>query len=334
MSEKAKKGGNLVDDLTKDIDGGDDVSAKFTPNPDHYRITDRFAGMGQAIAGERVTKVEYHIDPARCRIWEGNGRRYDLLNEANCADLIEGFKAQGKQEYAAVVRRVNDDPNYDFEVITGTRRHWTVSWLRAHNYPQFKFYVDVRNLTDEEAFRLADIENRDRRDISDYERGVDYARAIANYYHGSQKAMAERLEMSPGYLSKFLALAALPDWVVGAYKDVTHLNTTHAPGLNKLLKSGSAAVGAAKKEAAVLSEEQKGGVVEGATVYARLMATLNEKKASKTTTYKEAVAGTNNSTVIGKPTKTGFSMEIANIKEADRAQILEAIKRVLARYLE
>ena len=34
-------------------------------------------------------------------------------------------------------------------------------------------------MSDEEAFRLADIENREREDISDYERAIDYGDAIA-----------------------------------------------------------------------------------------------------------------------------------------------------------
>jgi ParB family chromosome partitioning protein len=39
--------------------------------------------------------------------------------------------------------------------------------LQANNYLQFKYLVEVRDLTDEEAFRLADIGNREREDISD-----------------------------------------------------------------------------------------------------------------------------------------------------------------------
>ena len=61
--------------------------------------------------------------------------------------------------------------------------------------------IEVRELTDEEAFRLADIENRDRRDISDYERAVDYAEACQFYYGGHQGRMAERLEVSNAWLA-------------------------------------------------------------------------------------------------------------------------------------
>ena len=72
----------------------------------------------------------------------------------------------------ATVRRVRDDPEFDFEVISGARRHWTVSWLRTHNYSDFRFLIEVRELTDEEAFRFADLENRAREDLTDLEAGA------------------------------------------------------------------------------------------------------------------------------------------------------------------
>ena len=40
--------------------------------------------------------------------------------------------------------------------------HWAITWLRANNYPDFRYLIEVRDLTDEQAFRLSDIENRDR----------------------------------------------------------------------------------------------------------------------------------------------------------------------------
>ena len=67
------------------------------------------------------------VDPARCRMWARHNRDYDLLDEASCADLLESLRAQGEQEFPAIVRRVEDDPAFDYEVICGARRHWAVS---------------------------------------------------------------------------------------------------------------------------------------------------------------------------------------------------------------
>jgi ParB-like chromosome segregation protein Spo0J len=97
-------------------------------------------------------------------------------------------------------------PDIDFEVICGARRHWTVSWLRAHNYTDFRFLVEVRELTDEEAFRISDLENRAREDLSDIERARDYLKALGRHYGGSQKDMAS------ASMSRRPGLAAISIW--------------------------------------------------------------------------------------------------------------------------
>lgn len=203
----------------------------------------RFLKRGNAISdrlsGENEEKTLHWIDPARCKMWDQHNRDYELLTADNCSDLIEGIRAQGKQEFPAIVRQT-DDPDYDYEVICGARRHFAVSWLRANNYAQFKYLIEVRDLTDEEAFRLADIENRDREDISDFERAVDYARAVELYYGGKQRAMAERLEVSTVWLSRYLELARLPDAIVSAFPSIRDIKELHARALKPMLKGGEA----------------------------------------------------------------------------------------------
>ena len=118
--------------------------------------------MAELASGAVVGRAIEQVDPARCRMWAEHNRDYEALDESRCADLIESFKAQGRQEVPAIVRRVRNEADFDFEVICGARRHWTVSWLRAHNYADFRFLVEVRELTDEEAFRISDLETRAR----------------------------------------------------------------------------------------------------------------------------------------------------------------------------
>ena len=251
----------------------------------------RFLKRGNAIsarvAGDKEEKVLNWVDPARCRMWTEHNRNYGLLTEENCRDLIDGLRAQGKQEFPAIVRRLQD-PDYDYEVICGARRHFSVSWLRANNYPDFKFLVEERELTDEEAFRLADIENRDRKDISDYERAKDYARAIELYYGGKQKSMAERLEVSPVWLSRFLEMAKLPSVIVTAFASPNDIRELHARSLKPLLKDRKSRdkVLAVAKE---LSQKQddaregQGTFVDGASVIAQLKASAKAPKPHKET---------------------------------------------------
>ncbi|WP_293677585.1 ParB/RepB/Spo0J family partition protein [uncultured Phenylobacterium sp.] len=192
--------------------------------------------MAELASGAVVARAIEQVDPARCRLWSEHNRDYAKLDETRCADLIESFKAQGRQEVPAIVRRVRGDPDFDFEVICGARRHWTVSWLRGHNYTDFRFLVEVRDLTDEEAFRISDLENRAREDLSDIERARDYLKALGRHYGGRQKDMAERLKVSEAWLSRYLDLARLPADLVAAFDDPHELKIKHVTQLKPLLK--------------------------------------------------------------------------------------------------
>jgi ParB family chromosome partitioning protein len=227
----SKRHDAIFDDVLSDLGAPETKSAL----PRENRFLRRSAALAERASGALVEKTLRWVDPARCRMWAHHNRRYDLLDETNCADLIEGIRAQGGQEFPAIVRALRDDPLHEYEVICGARRHWAISWLTRNNYPQFRFLIEVRELTDEEAFRLADIENRDRRDISDYERAVDYAEACRRYYDGHQGRMAARLEISNAWLSRYLDLARLPAGIVRAYGDLGELREFHARRLKPLL---------------------------------------------------------------------------------------------------
>lgn len=266
----------------------DDVLSSFgdAPGDAEPKLGSRFLKRSTAIAdrltGEREEKVLQWVDPDSCRMWERHNRDYALLNEHNCRDLIDGIRAQGRQEFPAIVRRLTGEgPAY--EVICGARRHFAVSWLRASNYLQFKYLVEVRDLTDEEAFRLSDIENRDRDDISDFERARDYSDAIRLYYGGKQRAMAARLEVTEGWLSRYLNLAKLPDEVVSAFASIRDLRELHARTLKPLLANPKDRERVLTEARSIASEqartrEGQGAAIEPAQVVARLKGAVRAPK--------------------------------------------------------
>jgi len=177
----------------------------------------RESALARVASGEVRQVTQLLLDPARVKIWSGNARNYDLLTEAHCRELIDSIIAEGGQKVPAVVRRIEGDPDHDYEVIAGTRRHWSISWLRANSYPDMMFVAQVAQLDDEAAFRLADLENRARADVSDLERARNYLAALQTHYGNHQTRMAERLKLSKGWLSKMLKVAALPDAVIAAF---------------------------------------------------------------------------------------------------------------------
>lgn len=296
----------LMDDVLSDLDAGQGPETAR----EGARFLKRSTGLAERLSGEREEKTLQWVDPAACRMWERHNRDYKLLNEENCRDLIDGLKSQGQQEFPAIVRRL-DGEEHAYEVICGARRHFAVSWLRANNYPQFKYLVEVRDLTDEEAFRLADIENRDRMDISDYERAIDYADAIERYYGGRQNRMAERLEVSAPWLSRYLQLAKLPNDIVMAFATIHDIKERHARDLKPLLEdtSLSLVLRARALELSVEQEKAKDGkrpFLDAATVM-RLL-----KKACKDVEGKKPDNSLDYGPVTARPRGSKMILEFEN----------------------
>lgn len=250
-----------------------DLSAPAAPDRGGARFLKRQNALSDT--GEREEKVLRWVDPASCVMWARHNRAYELLSEENCRDLIDSIRAQGQQEFPAVVRRLPAGQGAEYEVICGARRHFAISWLRANNYPQFRYLIEVRDLTDEEAFRLADIENRDRADLSDYERARDYLSALDLYYGGKQKSMAARLEVSEAWLSRYLYLARLPAVIVEAWPQITEIKELHARSVRPLLNDAEDKVLAEAKAIAAEQDRARkgqGGYVPVPKVLARLKA--------------------------------------------------------------
>jgi ParB family chromosome partitioning protein len=199
-------------------------SPATTPNRAGMSLLGRESALARVASGEVRQVTQLLIDPTRVRVWEGNARFQAQLNEANCRDLIDSIIAEGGQKVPVIVRRIDDDPAIDYELIAGTRRHFTISWLRANNYPDMRLLAQVADLDDEAAFRLADIENRARKDISDIERAKNYASALETHYGGKQRRMADRLNVSESWLSRMLKVAQLPDAVIQLFADPAELS--------------------------------------------------------------------------------------------------------------
>ena len=295
------------------------------------RFLKRTNALGERLSGGVEEKTLLWVDPAECVMWERHNRAYDLLTEESCRDLIDAIRAQGRQEFAAVVRR-HEGSAAPYEVICGARRHFAISWLRAHGYTQFRYLVEVRDLTDEEAFRLADVENRNRADISDLERARDYAQAIDAYYGGSQKAMAERLEVTQTWLSRYLALARLPREVIEAFPSVRDVREAHARQLMPLLRTNEAR-GEVMAEAHAIAEAQadaregRGAPIDAARVVSRLRGSVDRPRprTSRTRIFRRdpAEAGL-------KVTRHGRTIRMEFREGATR----QAVEAWLARFVE
>jgi ParB family chromosome partitioning protein len=166
--------------------------------------------VADGVAMYKVVKVS----PFRCRVWDQNGRMEEFVTDTSCKDEIESIQAYG-QVVPAIGRRIRDDSTHDIEIICGARR------LFAARQLNIDLAVQVRELSDREAIVVIDIENRQRRDLSAYEKGRSYARWLASGHFESQDDLARALKTSASQVSRLLKVAKLPSVVVDAFPNPT-----------------------------------------------------------------------------------------------------------------
>jgi ParB family transcriptional regulator, chromosome partitioning protein len=162
-------------------------------------------------------------NPFRARMWSLHDRCDQHVTEESCKAEIESFSKHG-QFVPALGRRLHGDPDYDVELVYGARRLFVARYL---NKP---LLVDVREMSDREAIIAMDIENRQRTDVSPYERAVSYARWMRNGHFGSQDDIARALKSSASQVSRLLRLSKLPSVVLNAF--ATPLEICEAWGLD------------------------------------------------------------------------------------------------------
>jgi ParB family chromosome partitioning protein len=327
---------NYLDRLLEPAGGADQEDLENADRPvtsSGSPLLTRANSLGRLASGELKQVTHVRLDPKRCRIWSGNARNYAALNANRCRDLIDSMIAEGGQKVPALVRKLKNDPDYDYEVIYGTRRHWTISWLRANNYPDFVFLAEVRDLDDEAAFRLADLENRGRQDVTEIERAKNYASALPLHYEGKQAKMAERLNISKGLLSKMIAFANVNDKIMAAFAVPGELSLRQGYALAQAVSTppsearASRAAGAIVKENAALAEAGK-GALPTASVLARLLTAASGEAA--------ATQGPRQILFQGKPVVTildenrnGVRFQVHSGTGADIEEIVEGVREAL-----
>ena len=88
-------------------------------------------------------------------------------------------------------------------------------------------------MSDREAIVALDMENRQRRDLSPYERGVSYQNWLRKGYFTSQEEIARSLGISAAQVSRLITLAMLPSVVVNAFNSGFDIRETWGIALYK-----------------------------------------------------------------------------------------------------
>ena len=171
----------LLAGLDGDLEGVTDSlgnsNQDFAPKPLELPAEKIMAGRKNSEPKQKRTIV-LELDPTRCKRWAYYDRFEEWFSYENCKDLIDDIRT-GEQEIPGIVRKLENDPDgYDYEVVFGGRRHFAAQYI-GETFNEFKpFKAILRELSDREAARLMDLENRKRADISDFERCVSYRHQI------------------------------------------------------------------------------------------------------------------------------------------------------------
>ena len=186
---------------------------------------------------EDATVVEF-LDPRRIR-----PSRFANRHELSYAGAdFEGLKAEiasaGRNVQPIKVRRVqpSEGEGAAFEIAFGHRRH------RACLELELPVAAVVQELSDTQLFAEMDRENRERANLSPWEQGLMYQRALEQGLFPSLRKLASSLGVQVGNASTAVQLAGLPREVVDAFESPLQLQYRWATPLTAALERDRAAV--------------------------------------------------------------------------------------------
>jgi ParB family transcriptional regulator, chromosome partitioning protein len=142
------------------------------------------------------------VDPKRCRPWKYHNRTAAWYTKERCQDLIESIPKDGQNE-PALARKLQGDPDFDFELIYGMRRRFAAEFTHS------KLKVRVTDANDAKAAVLMHIENADRQDITAMERALSFQQQLEAKIFATQDAMAEAFGLGSPQITKMLKAAQL-----------------------------------------------------------------------------------------------------------------------------
>lgn len=130
-----------------------------------------------------------------------------------------------------LVRSLDNSPG-TYEIVFGHRRHQACKDLGLGVLASI--WTDA--LADAELFATMDRENRERADLTPYEQGVMYQRALEENLYPSQRRLAEALGVSHTWVRKALAVAELPQPLTECFRSPLEIQHRHAEQITAALE--------------------------------------------------------------------------------------------------
>lgn len=184
------------------------------------------------------------LDPRQVRPSRWANRHADAYADAAFEELKTEMASAGGNVQPVAVRALakpmatgtgagqGADPAGEpvFELIYGHRRH------RACLDLGLPLQAMVIEATDQQLFEAMERENRSRKNLSAWEQGVMYRRALDEGLYPSLRRLADALGVDVSLVSKSVALARLPDRVVQAFSSPLDIQFRWAQPLSEALQ--------------------------------------------------------------------------------------------------
>ena len=210
------------------------------------RLAEGLREENQRLKAERAAgMLVLRLDPKRVRATEFINRheRAFLESDPKFIELKDSLRSHG-QEQPIRVRPVTGDPSFDFEIVSGHRRHRACLVLDAEIEGGFPIFA----LADGKAAESRDLvlkmyrENEERADLSAFEKGTMFRQWLANGVFAEQGELATAIGVSDATVTKHLQIAELPSFVIGAFGDPRDIAVRWSHDLVKALKAQPARV--------------------------------------------------------------------------------------------
>ena len=174
------------------------------------------------------------IDPKEIAPSKWANRHADNFEGPEFAALRAEIEAAGGNVQPIKVRPLNGStPGHGraaYEVVYGHRRH------RACLDLGIKVNAVVENLDDVELFEQMERENRARKNLSAWEQGVMYLKALDEGLYPSQRKLSEAINVDLSLISKSVALARLPAAVIDAFPSPLEIQFRWAQPLSEAIQ--------------------------------------------------------------------------------------------------
>ena len=163
------------------------------------------------------------LDPEKIKRWDGKDRPENEIGDIS--ELIRSIQLIG-QQVPCIVRPI-ENAQYDYELIGGECR-----W-RAAKSAKITLKAIVHNLNDRMASLVQAVENEQRKDLSDYAKGMSYAKKI-NDGILTQKDLTDVLSISKQQVSRLLSFSKLPPKLIEKIGDFRKVSARTAYELSRL----------------------------------------------------------------------------------------------------